>query len=190
MKLKCLLRFFSIVLLTSPPKGFLSFCSAKHNETVSPSHQCILCIKLVLLLLYWFYWSDLGCNNLCRVFFDWPWAALENLFFFLISFWKSNILYSFCQMKTMFISRCGSEKQSLWCGWRWKETQFLKCVLGARHADENNLFLLRFPRHHFKNICVHMDPLKTTENAVVHIPAYRWRLTFIKNGEEETEHVH
>ena len=33
--------------------------------------------------------------------------------------------------------------------------------------------------HHFKNICVHMDPLKTTENTVVHIPALKihqkWR---------------
>ena len=36
---------------------------------------------------------------------------------------------------------------------------------------ENNLILLRLPRHCFKNICVHTDPLKiTTENAVVHIP--------------------
>ena len=26
------------------------------------------------------------------------------------------------------------------------------------------------PRYHFKNICVHTDPLKMTENAVVHIP--------------------
>ena len=45
------------------------------------------------------------------------------------------------------------------------------CIfLGAVQTGENNLFFLRLPLHRFKNICIHMDPLKTTENAVVHIP--------------------
>ena len=46
-------------------------------------------------------------------------------------------------------------------------------VIGLRphlHARKHSFFFLRLPRHHFKNICVHMDPQKTTENAVVHIP--------------------
>ena len=45
------------------------------------------------------------------------------------------------------------------------------------------------PRHRFKNICVHTDPLTTTENAVVYIPACRWHLTFPKNREEDTDHA-
>ena len=39
--------------------------------------------------------------------------------------------------------------------------------------DANYLFFLRLPRHRFKNNCVHIDPLKTTENAVVHIPGLK-----------------
>ena len=34
---------------------------------------------------------------------------------------------------------------------------------GTVHTGEND-------RRRFKDICVHTDPLKTTENAVVHIP--------------------
>ena len=60
---------------------------------------------------------------------------------------------------------------------------------GRPHGKKQSFFFLRLPRHRFKNICVHTDPLKTTENAVVHIPAYRWRLTFTKNEEEDTEHA-
>ena len=47
-------------------------------------------------------------------------------------------------------------------------------------------FFFCLPRHCFKNICVQTDPLKTTENTVVHIPAYRCHLTF---REEDTEHA-
>ena len=43
-------------------------------------------------------------------------------------------------------------------------------ILGAVHTGENDLFVLRLPRHRFKNICVHTDPLKTTENVVVLLP--------------------
>ena len=61
-----------------------------------------------------------------------------------------------------------------WRGWasnmeetpgKWKVDE----KLGAVHTYENNLFFLRHPRRRFKNICVHTDPPKTTENTVVHI---------------------
>ena len=47
-------------------------------------------------------------------------------------------------------------------------------------------FFLHLPRLRFKSICVHTDPLETTENSFI-FQAYRWRLKFTKNGEEETE---
>ena len=54
------------------------------------------------------------------------------------------------------------------------EHSFMETVFpddcGLVHTYQNNLFFLRLPWHHFKNICVHTDPLKTTQNAVVHIP--------------------
>ena len=36
----------------------------------------------------------------------------------------------------------------------------------------NNLFFLHLPQHRFKNICVHTDPLKTTENDRKHCSSY------------------
>ena len=53
-------------------------------------------------------------------------------------------------------------------------------LFGLVHTYENDLFFLNLPWHRFKNIWVHTDPLKMTENAVVHIPAYRWHLKFPK----------
>ena len=46
------------------------------------------------------------------------------------------------------------------------------------HTCQNDLFFfLHLRLHRFKNICVHTDPLKTTQNAVVHIPGLEVALT-------------
>ena len=37
---------------------------------------------------------------------------------------------------------------------------------GHVHAYQNNLLFSCFPRHHFKNICVQMGPLKTAQHSV------------------------
>ena len=46
-----------------------------------------------------------------------------------------------------------------------------------------SFFFVRLLRHCFKNICVPVDPVKTTQHTVVHIPAYRCKQTV----EGETE---
>lgn len=46
-------------------------------------------------------------------------------------------------------------------------------VKGTSRRAKTTFFFLHLPRHRFKNICVHTDPLKMTENAVVHIPGAR-----------------
>ena len=105
-----------------PSKGFffLSHCSAKHNETVPLSPQCILCIKLALLLLYWFYWSDLGCNNLSWLLFDFLETKVQNIVQLLSDENSFSIQVWF--REAVIVMRVVMERDKV----------FKKCVLGTQ----------------------------------------------------------
>ena len=102
-----------------PSKGFF-FISLLCQTQWNSAPLTILCIKLALLLIYWFYWSDLGCNSLSWLLFDFLETKVQNIVQLLSDENSFSIQVWF--RETVIVMRVVMERDKV----------FKKCVLGTQ----------------------------------------------------------